>query len=256
MEIDALAEAVEACILRGRGRGRGQGREFRGRAVGSFGRALQTGCVHEWFGGDGEENGAAGAVSRRSWRAPVGMVLETARAVIETADSAPLCVWIGRRCWPNPVAMARASPTLLQRSIFVEPVGRDEKVWAIDLALRSGGAAAVIADASRLSLTESRRLQLAAEAGGALGLLLRPSWEMGELSAARTRWRLSPAISADSDQRWMVELLRCKGLRPSEGEARRWSVRRSHATGDVSVAPDAAHRSPQTEIVAPRRRAL
>jgi protein ImuA len=113
----------------------------------------------------------------------------------------------------------------------------------------------VVADGSRLTLNETRRLQLAAEAGGALGLLLRPAHEIQELSAARTRWRVGPALSADSDQRWTVDLLRCKGLRPTESGARRWAVQRSHATGDVRVAPEAADR-PLSAADAPRRRAL
>ena len=40
-----------------------------------------------------------------------------------------------------------------------------------------------VADASGLDMGSSRRLQLAAESGGVLGLLVRPPWEVKELSA-------------------------------------------------------------------------
>lgn len=160
--------------------------------------------------------------------------------------------WIGRRCWPYPIALARASHQLLLRSIFIDPPNRDERVWAVDLALRSEGSAMVIADGSRLTLNETRRLQLASEAGRTLGVLLRDGGEKGELSAARTRWLVTPAFSADADQRWTVELLRRKGVRPTSG-ARRWAVTRSHATGDVRVVPDAADRSLETSTASLRR---
>lgn len=250
--LHALAQAVEACLAR-----HGPGaRSARRRAAGPFGESLAPGAIHEWFLADAGASCESQA-PRSHWNAPLGAILEIAREAMDAPGEAPrLCVWIGRRCRPFPAAMARCSPSLLRRSIFVDPAGRDERVWAIDLSLRSGAAAVVVADASRLGLTESRRLQLAAEEGGALGLLLRPTWEMGELSAARTRWRIAPAPSADADERWIVELLRCKGVRPTPEEARPWAVQRSHATGHVSVASLAPRRDQQAEMDAPRRQVV
>jgi hypothetical protein len=151
--------------------------------------------------------------------------------------------------------MQRA-PAALHHSLFVHPANDAERTWVIDLALRSPGVAVVVADAPGLTFAQSRRLQLAAEAGGTLGLLLRPPWERREPSVARTRWVVTPAPSINADQRWTVELLRCKGVQPTSGEARRWTVQRSHATSNVCVAPDAPDRSPEAEPATQRRSAV
>lgn len=232
----ALADAIDLCMAkhtRGRGPPATTPEQFDG--------ALRAGCIHEWF------VAASGCDQRRAcrhWDPPLGVMLAIATgATAAPENTGKLCVWVGRRCWPRPAALARSSPMALQRSLFVSPSGKEDRLWSVDLALRSGAATLVAADAAGLSLNDTRRLQLAAEAGGALGLLVRPPWERREPSAARTRWLVSPALSSDSDQRWTVELLRCKGVRPASGEARRWCVRRCHATGDVGVVPDAAGRS-------------
>jgi len=69
-------------------------------------------------------------------------------------------------------------------------------------ALRSGAAGAVLmtawGDGRAFSLTASRRLALAAEAGGRAGLLVRaglPAAAPDGTSAAETRWRIRPAPS-------------------------------------------------------------
>jgi protein ImuA len=139
--------------------------------------------------------------------------------------------WIG--LWPYAVAVVKAG-LALSRCLVVRTVSRADRLWAIDLALRSRAAAAVVADGSGLDLSATRRLQLAAEAGGGLCLLARPAREEKELSASATRWRVECVPSPTRNRRWRVELLRCKGMRP--GGAREWVV--EHATGAFRVAPD------------------
>ena len=128
-------------------------------------------------------------------------------------------VWIGRRCWPHWTAEADA----LGGTILLDPPDEASRVWAVDLALRCPAIGAVVADASGFTMPVTRRLQLAAGQGGALGLLARPPWERKELSAAATRWRVEPVISDQDGPRWAVELLRCKGMQPTS-HARRWVV--------------------------------
>lgn len=238
------------------------------RSVGPFSPFLRHGAMHEWHVDD-PDPARPQRDSRRSWRAPLTIMLDIARATLtapdqdgaaaaesETSLGAGMCVWVGRRCWPNPVALAKQSPALLRKSLFVHPPGREERVWALDVALRNVGACVVIADGSALRFNDTRRLQLAAEAGGALGLLVRPGWEADEPSGAATRWRVTTAPSDDADPRWTVDLLRCKGLRPTPYEARRWSVRWSHATCDVRVAPHAPYRDRPASAPHHPRRAL
>ncbi len=181
---------------------------------------LERGAVHEWFG-NGPPLGLLGALSRRL--------------------SGGRTVWIGRDCWVH----ANPARTPLGRWVFVDPGSDAERLWAIDQALRCPGVACVIADGRGIDMAGSRRLQLAARAGGTLGLLARPPDEVRTLSAARTRWRVGPEPNPDArwypEPRWTVELLRCKGMRPST-DARRWVVQHCHDTGDVTLVPHAADR--------------
>jgi hypothetical protein len=212
--------------------------------------ALRPG-LHEWFAPE------VGSV----WIPPLAVLIDLAHRALIAFPGRPggrAVVWIGRRCWPFPHALVCRDPAggagdrrLLTRSVFVDPPGRAERVWAMDLALRSPGVAAVVADGAGLAMPESRRLQLAA--GGAVGLLARPDRERRELSAARTRWAVAPSRAHGAGQVWTVELLRCKGAQPTDGGVRRWAVRRDHATGamdewtacDVDLAPDVADRPAQ-----------
>jgi protein ImuA len=108
------------------------------------------------------------------------------------------------------------------RVIYVE-AGDDASVLSCaEEGLRHGGLGGVVAEVAKLSLTASRRLQLAAEAGGTLGLALR-RWrrpaeasDFGQPTAARTRWRVSALPSAPlpvpgvGRARWLVELVRAQ----------------------------------------------
>ncbi|MFO0943070.1 MAG: hypothetical protein U0930_20225, partial [Pirellulales bacterium] len=71
----------------------------------------------------------------------------------------------------------------LPRVIWVRPQSQADAIWAVDQALRTPAVAAVVADLESIDERDARRLQLAAERGGGLGLLLRslaarrmPSW--------------------------------------------------------------------------------
>jgi protein ImuA len=105
--------------------------------------------------------------------------------------------------------------------------GRDDqqRLWAMEEGLKCTDLAMVVGEVGRLDLGQSRRLQLAAETSGVTALLLhrRGGNSLGGLgiSAALTRWRITPAPSAETQgytgigaARCRVELLRCKGGRP------------------------------------------
>src|SRR2546423_471989 len=64
----------------------------------------------------------------------------------------------------------------------------------------------------RLTRVGARRLQLAAEAGGGVGLLLRPA-RSAQHYAAATRWLVAPTCGEASVQRWRVELVHGHGGR-------------------------------------------
>ena len=110
------------------------------------------------------------------------------------------------------------------RLIAVRAVRDADALWAMEEALRCKRLAAVLGEAGRLDLTASRRLQLAAEAGGVTGLLLHPEERgAGAASAAVTRWRVAAVPSLPDEPgvgapRWRLDLLRCRGGRPGTWE--------------------------------------
>jgi len=201
---------------------------------------LIGGAVHEWF---------LEGMAEPGWAPPLVVLTYLSRRALELAGESGWAggvIWIGRRCWPYPPTLGPVGDggRLLNRSIFVDPPDADAWVWAVDVALRSSAFAAVVADASGLSMAGSRRLQLAAQSSGGLALLARPPRESGALSAATTRWIVRPTPSPGVQPRWRLELVRCKGMQAMEGP-RTWVVERDHAQGIVTVPADVGDRSGQ-----------
>lgn len=192
---------------------------------------LALGAVHEWIGVS--TLGEQGSARRGWWSPPLALLLHVALRVGGVGVPRG-CVWVGEAVWPLATHLARAEA--LETSLCVRAPAPEERVWAADLALRSRAAGVVVADASGLDLASTRRLQLAAEAGGGVCLLARPPAERGELSAAMTRWMVSWCASPIATRRWTVELLRCKGMRPKAGARGLWVLEQDRATRRLGVA--------------------
>jgi protein ImuA len=140
------------------------------------------------------------------------------------------------------------------RVIYVE-CGDDKAVLAcFEEGLRHRGLGAVVAEVARLSMTASRRLQLAAEGSGALGLAVR-RWrrqadaaDFGQPTAAATRWRVTALPSSPLPvpgvgvARWLVELIRCRA-----GECADFELEACDAKGRLSLPTDLVHRPAQAE---------
>lgn len=84
----------------------------------------------------------------------------------------------------------------------------DNRLWAMEESLKDLPNGAVIAEVENADLTETRRLQLAAESCGSIGFLVRRNRQP---SAALTRWRVEPARSRDIRQTWRLTLERIRG---------------------------------------------
>jgi hypothetical protein len=203
-------------------------------------RGLPRAAIHEWFSGTGLLPGVPGATDKPSglkpgatWLPPLTPILHLARQA--AANSPHPIVWIGRRIWPYPVTC----PDLLDRSIFIDARDLSERAWATDVSLRCPAIAAIIADGTAFTMSATRRLQLGAAEGGGLGLILRPSHELRQLSAAQTRWLISPSPSATAP-RWSLRLLRCKGTKLPTTT---WTLELNHETGALDLVSDAADRS-------------
>ncbi len=124
-----------------------------------------------------------------------------------------------------------------ERVICVRARTDRDALWALEEGI-GAGLAAVVGEIGAVTPTESRRLQLAAEAAGVTALLLRPAAAAAVPSAALTRWRLgalpgatTPGIPGVGRACWRAELFRCRG-----GAAHAWEVEWRDETGDLALA--------------------
>lgn len=174
------------------------------------GGGLARGSLHEIVGADIDgpsRDGAAGGFAAAL----------LARCANDPAKTGPV-VWIARR--PNLTQAGLAAIGLdPARLLLVDAPKRIDALWAFEEALRCRALAAVAAEIDDVDLTQSRRLQLAAELGGTTALLLRPPGELALPSAARTRWRIESRPNAGEAPRWRVELARVQG-----GTPRTWTL--------------------------------
>lgn len=127
------------------------------------------------------------------------------------------------------------------RLIEVHAPVRDDGLAVAEEALRHGGLGAVVVEAGRIGMTATRRLQLAAEEGGTMALLLR-RWRsplqdpLDEPSAAMTRWRIGAApsmplpVAGVGRPRWTVSLVRQRG-----GEPWTWLMEGCDAQGRLAL---------------------
>ena len=104
----------------------------------------------------------------------------------------------------------------LSKTVFIRPERPPDALWSLEQVLRTRGVGAVVCDVEQLSPQACRRLQLAAETGGGLGILLRPAKARGQPSFAEYRFLVQPLPQPDArltavagaSRRWRVELLR------------------------------------------------
>ena len=175
------------------------------------GGGLARGALHE-VAGAGPEAGDGAAATLFA----AGVLARTEGAVL----------WCVKRRDLFAPALAQAGLTP-ERVIFVEAGDEAGVLAAFEEALRHPGLGGAAAELSDLGMTASRRLHLAAESTGALGLIVR-RWRrsrpaaMETPNAAATRWRIAPlpAVPLQVDGRliaglgrphWRLDLTRCRG---------------------------------------------
>ena len=205
---------------------------------------LTLGALHEVAGGgNGAIDGAAAA-------------LFAAGIAARTRGKVLWCL----TC-PDLFAPALAPAGLKSDRVIYLEGGDDKSVLAcFEESLRHGGLGAVVAEVARLSMAASRRLQLAAEGSGTIGMAIR-RWrrqseasDFGQPTAAATRWRVSALPSAPlpvagiGRPRWLIELIRCRA-----GESADFELEACDDTGRLALPSDLVHGSGQTEVR--RRRA-
>ena len=82
-----------------------------------------------------------------------------------------------------------------ERLIWIRAAKEIEALWALEEALKSGAVAGGLVTAEQPAFVTTRRLDFAARAGGARGVVLRAGPAL-DLSAARMRWRIAATASA------------------------------------------------------------
>jgi len=102
--------------------------------------------------------------------------------------------WFTERGRPYAYGL-RALGIASERLLVVTPRTEMDALWAMEEVLRSGAASLAVGAVEGVSLVATRRLDLIARSSGAAVALVRAT-PQNDLSAARRRWRLSPAPSA------------------------------------------------------------
>jgi hypothetical protein len=121
-------------------------------------------------------------------------------------------VWIAPPYEPYAPALAQLGIEL-SRLLVVRPASATEALWAAEQALRSGVCAAVLLWLQGTDDRWLRRLKLAAEEGGALGVLFRPERHRFESSPASLR-----LLITQGEHEAEIELIKVQGGRPGPVE--------------------------------------
>ncbi len=136
--------------------------------------------------------------------------------------------------------------------IYAQPRDDAALLAVIEDAVRDGTPSAIVAEANRVSMVATRRLQLVAAEADIPVLLLRrrrgrDQDPLAEPSAAWTRWRISAAPSERltaagvGRPRWLVELARQRG-----GASFSLILEGSDETGRLAVPTELGHRAAET----------
>jgi hypothetical protein len=137
-------------------------------------------------------------------------------ALCRLAHSGRSIAWIAPPYIPYAPALAqRGLP--LERLLITYTRSLAESLWAAEQALRCPAVGAVLGWATHLADKSLRRLQLAAEAGGSLGILHRPLAAATEASPAALRLQLQPQL-----QGLGIHVLKARGGRAG------WSCQLPH----------------------------
>ncbi len=162
-------------------------------------------------------------------------------------------LWIAP-AWQSERLHAEGILPLIQpgRLLFATPERAEDLLWCFEEGLRSGAIALVVGDLPEPpGLTPVRRLQLAAEAGGAAGRILPTGLILtpgdGGAQGAESRWHLAPRPGAATEgtegtPAWRLERRRARTEPPAA-----WSLAADPGTGpgngsdtDSDIGADAA----------------
>jgi len=126
-------------------------------------------------------------------------------ALAELSARGRWLAWVGPPYVPYAPAL-EASGITLSRILWVRSHNTAQQLWSAEQALRSGACGAVLVWPTRVHQRRLRRLQLAAESGGAWALLFHREGTSDDGSSASLRLRVVPGADGLA-----VEVLKCRG---------------------------------------------
>jgi protein ImuA len=143
------------------------------------------------------------------------------------------CIWVSssRKIYPPGLKAFGIQP---DRVIFMDMKNEKEVLWATEEALKCNGLAAVVGDIRELTMTASRRFQLAVEQSRVTGFVLRQQPRHLHPTAAVARWQITPLPSEAEPgmpglgfPRWNIELTRIRNGHPGSWQTE-WQAGRFH----------------------------
>ena len=156
----------------------------------------------------------AGLIELMLTAAGIGELKLLAPALRALSRSARWIAWINPPFIPYAPALT-ALDIDIGKILLVHPRRHEEALWAMEQASKSGTCSAVLGwlDERHLTLTATRRLQLAAKQGGTLGCLFRPQAAAAGASMAELRLQLAPGAPGEVG----VSILKRRGGWPVPG---------------------------------------
>lgn len=236
LPVGALRAQVEAIQASGREDGRvlpfGIG-EMDSRLAGC---GLAIGALHELTGASSSLNDDAAAT------------LFGAGIAARLTETGASILWVltRRDLFAPALAQVGLAP---DRLIYAECCNDEEALAVMEEGLRHGSLSAVVGEIGRVTMTATRRLQLAAEDHGTMALMLK-RWRRGAEdplaapSAAATRWRIGCAPSQQlpasgiGRPRWRIDLVRQRG-----GPPHLWIMEGVDEAGCLALPAEPQHRT-------------
>ncbi|MCE7064575.1 ImuA family protein [Dyadobacter sp. CY326] len=173
-----------------------------------------VGAIHEFISVTNEESAAT-----------TGFMAALLGKVMPARGS---CLWISinRLLFPPALKFFGIEP---DRVIFVDIKKKEDLLWAIEESLKCDAVAAVVGEVCEVTLTESRRLQLAVEQSRVTGFLHRCNPRTANTLASVSRWKVAPIASqlepgmpGVGHPRWNVELQKVRNGEPTSWDLE-WS---------------------------------
>jgi protein ImuA len=109
-----------------------------------------------------------------------------------------ICLWIGvgHKIFPSALKFFGVEP---HRVIFIDVKRERDGLWAMEQGLKCRALAAVVAEISHISFTESQRLQLSVETSKVTGFLHRQNLRKENTLACVSRWKIRPLASLSNE---------------------------------------------------------